>query len=122
MRYIRANEVVLPGLRSSFPRTLDLVIPIVDANELFLRGDASDDGQLSFTDAFTLLRYLFLDDSSALDCPDAGDLDDSGTLAFPDAILLLRFLFTDGSKLPDGPFPWPGVDITEDELPCREDA
>ena len=116
------NEVVLAGLRSSFPRTSDIVIPIVDGNELFLRGDASDDGRLSFTDAFTLLRYLFQEDSDPLECPDAGDLDDSGTLTFPDALLLLRYLFLDGTKLPNGPFPWPGVDLTEDELPCREEA
>ena len=83
--------------------------------DLFVRGDANQDGTIDISDAVVSLGYLFLGD--AVDCLDAVDYDDDGRLDLGDPIGTLYYLFREGASaaFPAGRC---GVDLTADELGC----
>ncbi len=82
--------------------------------EVFVRGEANDDGQVNIADAIFILTFLF-GGGEAPPCPDAADANDDGALNVADAIKLLGHLFGG-----EGPLPEPagacGADPTGDSL------
>ena len=82
----------------------------------FVRGDTDSSGELDITDGVRVFQSLFLG-GLQLDCRDAADVDDSGVVEISDGIGLLNFLFRDGNA-PAAPFPFCGLDGTDDELDC----
>jgi hypothetical protein len=89
---------------------------LLEAEEMFLRGDANADGAIEIADAVRILRYLFADLPPPA-CLDLLDADDSGGVAIADTIFLLNHLFT-GGRAPPPPYPTPGPDPTADALDC----
>src|SRR4030095_13847457 len=84
----------------------------------FLRGDANMDARTSISDAFMILRYLWL--GTPLTCVAAADVDDSGAVQPIDALLLLEMLFLRHGA-PPPPVGKPGTDPTPDEgTGCRQ--
>jgi len=83
--------------------------------ELFVRGDANDDGQRNIADAVSILGYLFGGEEPPA-CEDASDTNDDGAVNIADAIKLLGHLFGGEGPLP-APFPDCGTDPTPDDLP-----
>ena len=84
---------------------------------LFLRGDASRNGDLELTDAVLALDYLFIRNVTTT-CPDAFDSNDDGSVNIVDPIRLLGRLFLGSDPLP-APSDAPGRDPTPDSLSCR---
>ena len=82
----------------------------------FIRGDFNSDNRLNLSDAVGILLYLFLGEEGS-DCLDTGDADDDSNVNLTDATYILNYLFLGGPPLPP-PFPLPGTDPTEDNLPC----
>ena len=82
----------------------------------FIRGDFNSDARLNLSDAVGILLYLFLGEEGP-DCLDSGDADDDSNVNLTDATYILNYLFIGGPALPP-PFPLPGTDPTEDNLPC----
>ena len=85
------------------------------ADLLFVRGDASGDGQLAVLDALVVLAGLF--EGAALPCRQAADANDDGRVNIVDAIVVVSALFAAAGELPQ-PFPNCGADPTVDALPC----
>ena len=83
---------------------------------VFLRGDASGDGELDLRDPLVTLRFVFRG-AVVVECHDAADTDDNGALSILDAVHTLRYLFAAGPP-PSHPFPGAGVDLTSDGLDC----
>ncbi|MBN1417976.1 MAG: hypothetical protein JXP34_04325, partial [Planctomycetes bacterium] len=90
-----------------------------EPSELFVRGDANQDGVLDLSDPVRTLLHLF--QGAPILCEDAADADDSGTVEITDAIFGLAFLFRGGSA-PPAPFPICGADSSEDSLTCESYA
>ncbi|MEM7260443.1 MAG: hypothetical protein AAF488_00535 [Planctomycetota bacterium] len=87
----------------------------LNAQSLFVRGDANGDGMVDLGDAIVSLDALF--GGAIVPCPAALDVDDSGALTIGDPIVLLSFLFSAASP-PLPPFPNCGADPTPDGLGC----
>jgi len=81
----------------------------------FIRGDASDDGQVDIADAVTTLQFLF--SNGILNCQLSGDTNDDDALDIADAIALLQALFGSGNSIPE-PTGSCGVDPTVGTLDC----
>lgn len=88
----------------------------------FRRGDVTDDGKATITDAIAILSWLFLGEAAPV-CQDSADTDDDGKVILSDAVLLLGWLFLGGTEpAPPGPLEC-GVDPVSDELPsCNASA
>lgn len=82
----------------------------------FIRGDFNSDTRINLSDAVGILLYLFMGQEAPA-CLDAGDSDDDSNVNITDATYILNYLFLGGPSLPP-PFPLPGTDPTEDNLPC----
>jgi len=110
---VKGGVSVYPELHSG---TITIVRPDVEfLGPLFLRGDANNDGTVSIADAIFILGYLFSKGEEPY-CADAADFDDNQSINIGDAIATLSYLF--GNKTsPAPPFPSPGLDPTEDDLP-----
>lgn len=80
--------------------------------EVFVRGDASNNGIVGLEDAIYVLDYLFSMGPDPSIC-DAADADDSGMVDVGDTVFLLSFLFMDGPE-PSWPYPEECSDITPD--------
>ena len=87
---------------------------------MFVRGDVDDSGEINLTDPVYLLDVLFVN-WKGFPCVDAADADDSGGVEVTDAVYLLNFLFRQGLP-PPPPFPACGRDPTEEGLWCRRIA
>ncbi len=104
-------------------RLIGIVLPLgcllgsVHAQSPFIRGDVDGDGDLTLTDALTVLGSI--SERSSLPCPDAGDFDDDGAVTLGDYGFLLEHLIG-GEPAPSEPRSTPGSDPTEDPLPCAE--
>ena len=84
----------------------------------FVRGDANRDGRIDLTDAVVILDFLFLGNTSMLDCQKSADADDNAVVNVSDGIYLLGFQFLGGPP-PPPPFPDCGLDTaTPDGLSC----
>lgn len=88
--------------------------------ELFIRGDANDDGGVDLSDSLKMLQVLFLPGSvdAIPACYRALDANDDGSLDIADPVFTLLGLFTAGFGDPPPPFPACGEDPTPDELSC----
>ena len=112
------SNVFVIGNQSVAPLTVDLTIPI-EADAVFLRGDADSNLRLDLADAIINLVYM----SNACPscpiptCPKALDVNDDGRIDIGDGILLLNFLYLDGPD-PQPPYPEAGADPTPDTLEC----
>jgi len=82
----------------------------------FMRGDASQDGELSIADPIRILDRLFSGAPSP-SCPDSFDVNDDGRINIADPVSLLSHLFGGSGPLPE-PFGECGTDPTEDDLGC----
>jgi hypothetical protein len=82
----------------------------------FIRGDTNDDQSINIADPVLILVYLF-GGVDRVRCKHAADADDSGQVNVSDALYLLGYLFRNGPP-PPAPFPLPGLDPQNDELPC----
>lgn len=88
---------------------------------VFLRGDATGDGEVNLSDAVLTLGWLFRGGEEPR-CQDAADADDDGSVSLSDAVYTLQHLFQGGAALP---FPRGccGLDPTWDDLPeCAADV
>ena len=85
----------------------------------FLRGDASNDGQLDMADAIVSLEAVFL--GTPISCKDAADWNDDGQHDISDPIATLSYIFGSGSS-PAAPFPLCGTDPVFDALNCESSA
>ncbi|MGQ9591419.1 MAG: dockerin type I repeat-containing protein [Planctomycetota bacterium] len=85
------------------------------ADELFVRGDANQDGYVTLSDVYAILRSIYV--RSSLACADAADVDDDGAVTRIDAFALIGALFFGQSSLLK-PYPAPGPDPTPDGLGC----
>lgn len=85
---------------------------------VFLRGDASGDGQVDLRDALKVLFYLFV--GGQLTCLDAADVGNDGVVNVADVLAILSYLYR-GGPAPAAPFPTPGSDpvAPPDFLGCR---
>ncbi|MCZ6792301.1 MAG: hypothetical protein O7J95_01655 [Planctomycetota bacterium] len=81
----------------------------------FIRGDANNDGSVSFSDPYFLLSFLFRG-FTAPECPNAMDYDDDGRVDLSDGVRGLQFLILGGPP-PEAPFPEPGPDPTANDDP-----
>lgn len=88
----------------------------VRGDDPFQRGDVNADQRIDLTDPFTILRYLFADESTP-GCLDAADPNDDGEIDVSDAVYDLLYLFAAGNA-PRPPFPELGIDPTPDRLDC----
>ena len=91
-------------------------VPTCVVNVTFVRGDASDDGQVDIADAVTILQFLFL--NGILNCHLSGDINDDESLDISDAIALLQALFGPGNPLPE-PTGSCGIDPSVGTLDCE---
>lgn len=65
-------------------------------HNLYVRGDANNDGILDVSDAVFILSYLFIGGSSS-ECLEYGDLNGDNTIDISDSIYLLEYLFKGSS-------------------------
>ena len=100
-------------------RDLNLDLTVL-ATRPFIRGDANIDSLVDVSDAVTILRSLFFDDT-AMACADAADANDDGRVDVSDAVRTFDWLFLGGSA-PLPPFPLRGQDPTSDSLGCEEQS
>lgn len=81
----------------------------------FRRGDTDGNGEVNITDCIAALKYLF-GGAEPPSCHDAADATDDGVVDISDPVFVLAFLFQSG-QFPPAPYPYPGMDATDDELP-----
>ncbi|MEM7166233.1 MAG: hypothetical protein AAF581_12255 [Planctomycetota bacterium] len=90
---------------------------IAVVGDLFIRGDANDDGAVDVSDVVYLAKALF-GVGPALACDNAGDTNDNDMLdAIEDPMFLLMYLFQ-GGVAPAAPFPTCDLDGTPGTLAC----
>lgn len=91
-------------------------------DELFVRGDANDDGDYNIADAVYSLSALFLPGAPNPTCLDAADANDDEAFNIADPVFTLTALFVPGADSPPEPHPLCGVDPTpgDPDLGCAE--
>lgn len=110
--------MTLPKMRLLCLSALLLVaVSTADAQQRFLRGDASANGIVDVEDPIVALAAVF--GAGSVFCFDAFDADDNGQLEIADPILILQYLFVGGPP-PSPPFPCCGPDLTSDSLDCPD--
>lgn len=92
------------------------LVPWLQAQAPFRRGDVNADGKLQVSDAVYLIGYLFLGGASP-GCMGSGDPDASGRINLTDPILLLSHMFLGGQE-PEPPFRTCGTDPAPEALSC----
>ncbi len=115
------NEITFKGetrYATLFPQTIPGQLNIIQDITFFTRGNANGDSEVDVSDAVFVLAFLFLG-QDAPRCADAADADDNGELELTDAIVILDHLFI-GTATIAAPYPRPGYDLTDDDLPCEE--
>jgi hypothetical protein len=94
--------------------TLGLAGPLAAVD--FIRGDANDDGRVTVSDAWFLVKGLY-QGGQGPSCLASADANRDGNLDTSDAVSLLSHLFL-GGPAPAAPFPDPGPWTEEEKLPC----
>lgn len=113
MRSIRAQACAAAAVL-----TLGIAGPgSVAKAEEFMRADPNGDGVVSYADADFMGRFLFYGGRPPA-CEKSADFDDDSRINISDAASILNFL-TFGDEAPAAPFPGPGPDPTDDDLPCE---
>ena len=112
-----SNDVV-EGLNSASPTTIDgeIVVSGVPQTVEFIRGDVSEDGSVSITDAIVLFGRLLGAVPDGL-CPQSGDVNADGTRDIADVVSLLSALFIPGAAITP-PFPACGTSTVPTGLAC----
>ena len=108
---VDSMELIWTADPASFPG-----IPGCDSGEVFLRGDASDDGSVNIADAVAILQHLF--SNGSLNCLQSADINDDDSLDISDPIALLQVLFGSGNTIP-APSGVCGMDPTPGDLTCE---
>ena len=93
---------------------------ILVAPPLFLRGDASSDGEIDIGDPIGILDALFRGGRPPA-CEDTADANDDGRIDISDPIHILGYLFLGGAP-PPAPHPACGPDPTPDGLRCDDSS
>lgn len=110
-----ADNVFVMGKQESVaPVVLDGSFTVL-ARAVFVRGDVITNGTINLADVVAILSNVF--GRYPIDCLKAADVDDDGKVALADAIHALNFIFRHGKAIAS-PWPDPGTDPTEDNLPC----
>ena len=84
----------------------------------FIRGDANGDGDVSLSDAVTILNCLFQGQHCSR-CEQASDANGDGLADISDAIAILSYKFLGGSA-PPAPYPRCGTSLVRTRLTCLE--
>jgi hypothetical protein len=99
------------------PRGTGDLFPIGD---LFIRGDADNNGEVQMADAVYVLKHLYVPGAPDPACFDTGDADDDGAIVMADVTYVLKHLYVPESPVPPLPYPDCGMDPTLDGLDCAE--
>ena len=91
---------------------------LISDGTTFVRGESNGDGTIDFSDAITILNFLFAAGDPG-NCLKALDANDDGNIDVSDAIRVLTALFNGARAIPQ-PHPEAGLDPTPDELPCDD--
>ncbi|HNR98690.1 MAG TPA: dockerin type I repeat-containing protein [Planctomycetota bacterium] len=108
------NNRVVVDHESKVPHLLDGALRVGRVPR-FIRGEVNGDGRIDIADPVMITLYLFL--GRPIRCVKAADVDDDGKVRVNDVQYLLNYLFLGGRVIPP-PFPTPGLDPTDDDLPC----
>lgn len=103
------------GYGASLAGSLTLQVETNFANEVFIRGDCSSDGNINIQDAVLLLNYLF--SGTPVACRDASDVNDDGAIDLVDPVFELMYIMGLG-PVPPSPGVVCGADPTLDNLEC----
>ncbi len=116
------NEIVKGGgVGVLYPYTYPMTVNVRPEGDIFIRGDMNRDGVVNSIDGFQLVSYMFTGFNLTPPCLDAADVDDSGSIDLADAIVLLNTVFNSNSSFrPATPYPYQGVDATDDSINCLE--
>ena len=95
------------------------VLPVVDENPIFIRGDSNSDRNIDIGDPVATLNFLFTAFGQSLNCRDAADANDDGHVLISDPVYTLTYVFLGGPQ-PPAPFPAPGADASPDAIGCEE--
>ena len=98
-----------------------LIVHVVPRSELYLRGDADRDGDVTLADALRITEFLFggEEDDLRMPCMAAADANDDRQVTFPDAVNLLRYLFLQAAP-PFPPYPyWGQLQDSPSRLSCE---
>ncbi|MFQ5653169.1 MAG: hypothetical protein ACE5GW_00380 [Planctomycetota bacterium] len=109
------NNIFVINNQSISPQPVDGFLEIIPIT-IFLRGDANLDGAVDISDGVVMITFVS-GLTPAPPCLSALDSNDDGVIDLADALYTLNFLFLAGPVIPP-PFPEPGVDPTEDPIPC----
>ncbi len=114
------NIFTIQGGYSVYPELHNGVITIFRPDierpgQVFIRGDANNNGAVEIGDGIFTLSFLFASGPAPF-CMDSADFDDSGLVNIGDAIGTLSYLFQ-STFPPPFPFPGYGLDSTPDGLP-----
>lgn len=85
----------------------------------FIRGDATQDGQINGTDATLILNHIF--NGTPVGCEDSCDFQDDEDIDMADSQALLAFVYN-GAPPPSAPYPSCGADPSGTALDCEEYA
>lgn len=96
------------------PTALCGQVEIAPQSDIFVRGDANDDGTVNIADPIWLLSELF-SGGPHTDCAGANDANSDGTLDIADPLFLLGDQFGSG---PDPAAPYPDCGSTPDPADC----
>ncbi|MEO2150593.1 MAG: HYR domain-containing protein [bacterium] len=114
---IISNQVAVGslGYTASSGGILTLQIENNSTNEVFIRGDCSNDGNINIQDSVLLLNHLF--SGTPVACRDASDVNDDGLINLVDPIYELMYIMGLG-PVPPSPGVVCGADPTPDALEC----
>ena len=97
---------------------ISLVAPQA-ASAAFVRSDSNGDGRVDISDVSFATNYVFVGTASPASL-DAADANDDGSIDISDVLFTYHYLLLGGPQ-PPAPFPAPGIDPTEDNLPLGPD-
>ena len=114
---IISNQVAVGslGYEAGSAGILTLQIENNSTNEVFIRGDCSNDGNINIQDSVLLLNHLF--SGTPVPCRDASDVNDDGLINLVDPIFELMYIMGLG-PVPPSPGVVCGADPTPDALEC----
>jgi hypothetical protein len=84
----------------------------------FIRGDFDGNGRFDLRDVVSEVAYLISGAQPAPTCMDAADMNDDGQINAVDPLVGLRVILTILPRRLPPPYPWCGLDPTQDALGC----